>query len=354
MIFPTLNLALKLTVPAAFFGYAVVANLTLFTAPDVTLPGGQGLLSGEVTQAVDGLYRDNLPHKTPSIGLIGAARYVVLNEGRPGVVVGRDDYLFSAEEFRPVLAVPYGASLSRIKQAAAQLSDMGVQLVVAPVPAKLDLMRNQSRNAKVADDLAGLYHQVRIDLGANGIATVDTRTALAALSLPFLATDTHWTPEGARAVAAGIAASGLIARGDETFSIETDADAIFAGDLVTYVTSATLAPAVGLIQERTTPYRAVAQGGDTDVLDLFGDAAGGIDLVGTSYSENPNWSFAEALKLELNRDVINHAQEGQGPFAPMEAYLDQLDPLALPETVIWEIPVRYLTDLDLMVAKGEG
>ena len=52
--------------------------------------------------------------------------------------------------------------------------------------------------------------------------------------------------------------------------------------------------------------------------------------------------------------VINHAQEGQGPFAPMEAYLDQLDPLALPETVIWEIPVRYLTDLDLMVAKGEG
>ena len=34
MIFPTLNLALKLTVPAAFFGYAVVANLTLFTAPD--------------------------------------------------------------------------------------------------------------------------------------------------------------------------------------------------------------------------------------------------------------------------------------------------------------------------------
>lgn len=354
MILPTPTLALKLTVPAAFFGYALIANMALFSAPGARLPDGTGLLNGKVTQEIDGLYRDNLPHKVPSIGLIGAARYLLLDEGRAGVSVGDAGHLFTAEELRPVTGAPYRAALDVIGQAAERLEEAGVQLVMAPVPAKIDLMRSFAPDAGTGVALEILYHRFRADLDTRGIAAVDTRPWLVALDAPFLRTDTHWTPTGARAVAASVAASGIMAPGTDTFIVETDPEVIFAGDLVTYVTSDALAPFVGLAAERATPWRAIVEAPDSGALDLFGDAGGGTDLVGTSYSANPNWSFAEALKLELHRDVINHAEEGRGPFAPMLSYLDRLDPMALPETVIWEIPVRYLTDPDLAVTGAAG
>ena len=178
------------------------------------------------------------------------------------------------------------------------------------------------------------------------------------LDAPFLATDTHWTVEGARAVAAAVAADtqvAALAPSETAYVAEPEAAKTFAGDLVSYVTSDALAPHVGLAPETVTPYRAVAAvegDGAAAVLDLFGDTGGdAADLVGTSYSANPDWSFAEALKIEMARDVINHATEGQGPFAPMAAYLDRLDPAAPPALVLWEIPVRYLTDPE---AVGEG
>jgi alginate O-acetyltransferase complex protein AlgJ len=71
-------------------------------------------------------------------------------------------------------------------------------------------------------------------------------------------------------------------------------------------------------------------------------------LVGTSYSANPNWSFVEALKLALSQDILNYAVEGQGPIAPMQTYLQQLDPVDAPPVVIWEFPIRYLSDPDLL------
>jgi len=352
MIFSSPNLALKLTVPAAFFGYAVLANLALFSVPGVALPGYGGLLNGKVSQAIDGLYRENLPHKAPSIGLIGAARYVLLGEGRSGVVVGDNGFLFTSEEFRSVDDAAYAAALGRVDQAAEQLSTEGVQLILAPIPAKLDLMRTDAQDPDASDVLAKLYDKFLTDLTGRGISVVDTRVGLDALPTPFLTTDTHWTPEGARAVANLVAVSGLVPLGTDEVTIETGTETVFSGDLVTYVTSNSLAPLLGLHRESVTPYVATVQTSEDGLVDLFGGDGGGVDLVGTSYSANPNWSFAEALKLELSRDVINHAEEGRGPFDPMVTYLDALDPLALPEAVIWEIPVRYLTDPKLVIAKG--
>ncbi len=350
MMLPSPTLALKMAVPAAFFGYALIANLSLISAPGAMLPVAGGVLDGRVTQSIDRLYRDNLPHKPFAVGLIGAARYLLLGEGRSGVVLGREGHLFTAEEFRQVDDTVYTAALGRIEQAAARLEAMDVQLVVVPLPAKIDLLRDTARDAVAADALETLYRRFLTDMRSTGISVVDSRPALAALSAPFLVTDTHWTPDGARAVAASIAASGVIPAGEDIFAIEPGTRTAFAGDLVSYVTSDAMAPFLGLSPESVTPYRAlaVADADEAGALDLFGDAGGETDLVGTSYSANPNWSFAEALKLELNRDVINHAEEGMGPFQPMLTYLDRLDPLALPQTVIWEIPVRYLTDPELL------
>ena len=46
---------------------------------------------------------------------------------------------------------------------------------------------------------------------------------------------------------------------------------------------------------------------------------------------------------ELNITLLNLAEEGKGPIAPMRAFL-QSDTLrdTPPEVVIWEFPVRYL------------
>src|SRR3546814_16573348 len=78
--------------------------------------------------------------------------------------------------------------------------------------------------------------------------------------------------------------------------------------------------------------------------DLFGDSATPrIALVGTSYSANPDWNFAGALKQQLGEDLTNDAHDGVGPFKPMDNYLAGPDfAQAPPHLVIWEIPERYL------------
>ncbi len=78
---------------------------------------------------------------------------------------------------------------------------------------------------------------------------------------------------------------------------------------------------------------------------LFGDAAIPVVLVGTSYSANAAFGFEAHLKVALQRDVLNLAEEGKGPFAPMKAFLDG-DVLknSPPKLVIWEMPIRYLDD----------
>jgi alginate O-acetyltransferase complex protein AlgJ len=92
---------------------------------------------------------------------------------------------------------------------------------------------------------------------------------------------------------------------------------------------------------------ATAAGGSVD--DFLGDdtAAGapGIALVGTSYSANRLWSFEPQLKQALGADLVNYAEEGHGPIAPMKGLIEKLEAGALDvKAVIWEMPIRYLDD----------
>ena len=66
-------------------------------------------------------------------------------------------------------------------------------------------------------------------------------------------------------------------------------------------------------------------------------------LVGTSYSAGEAWDFAGALREALGADVLQAAQEGEGPFEPMSDYLEDDAFLQTPpRLVVWEIPERYL------------
>jgi alginate O-acetyltransferase complex protein AlgJ len=345
----------RFLLPALFLSYAAYANLSMLTGGRSILPDHSGaVLKGELTAGIDGLYREQLPHTDPSIGLIGALRYVTLGEGRSGVVAGSGGWLFTGEELRsfegPGSLDDSIAHISRVKD---ELAKDGTHLVMVPLPAKIDVYRDHAEG-EAPEIIAATYEAMIEKLKAVGIDTVDVRGALIAgrATIPtFLRTDTHWTTDGADIVAREIAASGLVPVGEQSFVAEPDPERKFYGDLVSFVTSDNLAPLVGLGPEHQTPYLAEGTGGD--LTDLFG--TGGVDtvLVGTSYSANPTWSFIEALKLSLGRDVLNASEEGRGPGQPMLAYLDsELRKNAPAKTVIWEFPVRYLTDPDLWPDEG--
>lgn len=337
----------RYVLPIVFFGYAAVVNLGYAKLPGLSeVALDRTALTGALTAKLDEVYRHSMPHREPAIGVIGALRYLALGEGRKGVVTGDDGWLFTSEELRPMdqaMAVP----LARIAEVRDTLAAAGATLVIVPVPGKLDVYRDAA-SADEAAGIATLYDGFLGGLKAEGVAVVDARAALAAdatTELAFFRTDTHWTPRGAEAVAKALAASGLIAPGDTGFSVDTGAQATFTGDLVSYVTTDAIAPLIGFAPEAAAPYTAVPAA-DEASLDIFaGTEAGGTILIGTSYSANPNWSFAEALKLALGRDVLNLAVEGQGPARPMLGYLASTAFRDTPpEVVIWEFPVRYLSD----------
>ena len=330
-------------VPVVFFGYAPIANLAVYEQPGGQIaPFDMAALRGTVTHSFDTLYKSAMPHREASVGLMGATRYLLIGEGRKGVLVGADGWLFTAEEARP-LPADLNATLRPIIVLRDRLAAQGTDLVLVPIPAKVDVAQTRAGQPHLSAELAGFYDAVLAGLREGDVAVVDARAALIGLDDAFFATDTHWTPTGAAAVAQAVALSGHLTRGSADVTREETAPKQFAGDLVSYVTSATLAPAVGLPTEAVSPY--LVNAAATDATDIFAAAAVDVVLVGTSYSANPDWSFAEALKAALRSDVLNVAEQGQGPVKPLDAYLASASfAEAPPNVLIWEFPLRYLTD----------
>ncbi|ETX26876.1 alginate O-acetyltransferase AlgX-related protein [Roseivivax isoporae] len=342
----TLLFAIRHALPALFLGYAAFVNVEIFLGDDGLGGAPEGdIVTGARADSLNGLYAAALPHRGTAVSLIGAGRYLLVGEGRDGVTVGADDWLFTDEEMIPADAGQFDRALAQAEEARDRLAAHGTDLVVVPVPAKVDVYRDAGL-PQAGAAMEAQYAAFRAGLAARGIASVDTRPALveARGEAPvFLTSDTHWTPEGARRVAAAVAASGHVPRGDTAFEKTPARPEEFVGDLVSFVTSDAVAPLVGIAPERVTPY--VAEDPDAARGGIFaeGSDAIGAALVGTSYSANENWSFVPALKIALGRDILNLAQEGRGPVAPMRDLLT--DPALgreAPDVVIWEYPVRYL------------
>lgn len=329
-----------LLIPMFFFGYAMFVNLA------VLLGGDRPKLSLDrlhQTGYLDSVYAEAQPHRGIARGLWGALRFVLFAEAHNGVVVGPNGWLFSQEELRPALPAEQQKQFHDIiAQSADKIWASGGQLIVLILPTKAETL---------GLPLASGVVQTRIALGealrANSVPFLDAGPAMASGQDLFFRTDTHWTLKGSAAVATYLAQSFPSLIGTTEFQVTDLPAQSFSGDLVPFVTTAALAPHIGLSPE-LLPRRDVTpvQSGD---IDLFGPAGGAAHvLVGTSYSANDHWGFTDALKLALGMDVLNYASEGRGPFQPMQDYLATLDTENAGRTVIWEIPIRYLTDPDLL------
>lgn len=340
-----------LTGGAAMSGY-VFFTPELRAAVSKPLAPGR-YIDGEITATIESSYEDELPIRNPSGAALNALTYTLFGEGRKGVVVGQGGWLFSAEEYDWTAEsdANLAANLAYVSEVAVALKEKGIALQIALLPEKADIYADHLlRPRPVAHE--GKYEKVRQVLIATGAAVPDIREALREASVStavFFPTDTHWSVTGAGVVAEALADSfpAREAVANAEFRLKPEAPVRHDGDLKRFID---LGPFGGMLprtEEMVTPVVATAAGGSVD--DFLGDdpasGAPGIALVGTSYSANRLWSFEPQLKGALGADVVNYAQEGHGPIAPMKSFMEKVAAGDIDvEAVIWEIPIRYLDD----------
>ncbi|MCL9653354.1 alginate O-acetyltransferase [Pseudomonas protegens] len=333
-------LALGLWSVRSFFGFS--------TNNDATV------LNGRWAKAVETHYDDQFPIKRLGTNLWAALDFKLFNEGRPGVVLGRDQWLYSDEEFNPVVneELNLQGNYALVEGVRQTLKEHGVKLVMAIIPAKARLYPEHLDEVRPARIHANLYQDFHARVAANKILAPDLLGPLQQAKQQgqqvFLRTDTHWTPAGAevvaRQLAQAIAAKTPLSGQPQRFVTETQETVKHQGDLRRFLPLdplfENLMPAEEPLQKRVT--RASEEQPAADDA-LFADHEVPVTLVGTSYSANPNWNFVGALKQALHSDVLSYAEDGHGPILPMLSYLKSDDfKNHPPQVLIWEFPERYL------------
>lgn len=363
--FKTLHVALFIAI-MLLTSLIALAKLGSYRAPK-----HPDLLDGELTRNFEHYYDEQFPLKQAGINLWAALEYLAFGEGRAGLVIGEDGWLYSDEEFAPVVdgQRQLRDNLALIRGVQRQLEERDIQLLLAIIPAKTRLYPEHTGSHQPSALQRSLYPRFHRAVRNAGIAAPDLLAPLQAAkdeAPMFLRTDTHWTPQGADVTAKALSEvvrSAMQLRGEpQQFVTETVETRTHLGDLTRFLPLAplfeSLLPQADRLQQRET------HAADSGSADLFGDSDLPVALVGTSYSANPAWNFAGALREHLQRDLANHAEEGGGPLVPMLKYL-QSDELKNnpPQLVIWEFPERYLpmasdfTDFDpqwLAALKDDG
>jgi len=312
------------------------------------------VLNGRWTKAAETHYDDQFPIKRLGTNLWAALDFKLFNEGRPGVVLGRDQWLYSDEEFNPVANEDQNlqANYALVEGVRQTLKAKGVRLVMAIVPAKVRLYPEHVADVKPASIHANLYQDFHAHVAADKILAPDLlgpfQQAKQNGQQVFLRTDTHWTPEGAQIaaeqLAKTIAAKTPLSGQPQNFVTEAAQKVTHNGDLRLFLPLdplfENLMPATEPLQKRNT-VAADGQPASDDALFANNDVP--VALIGTSYSANPNWNFVGALKQALHSDVVNYAEDGHGPILPMLSYLkSDAFKSSPPQVLIWEFPERYL------------
>lgn len=334
---------------------AVVTALTFYHTRDALFVPhtGQELLVGKAAAAFEDAYEDGLVVRDYAVHLWGAIKYAAFKTGNDGVVIGKEAWYFTDEEYKTVAdaAKEEAAKLEKIAQVREYLASHGIELMVALLPAKSRLYEEMTRHPHPSyrEDL---YPRFREALLARGVVTPDLyrsfKEAKSSTQL-FMRTDTHWTPQGAFITAQALAdefsraCSGLMLT-PSSFVTEEDKAASHEGDLLRFIPTGSFKHWVGPHAEDYTPLRTkAASDAEADASALFGGQDIPVALVGTSYSQQEEWNFEGSLKTALSVDVVNTASEGKGPLDPMAKFLKETDLSSSSlKLVIWEIPERFI------------
>ncbi|MCL1079024.1 hypothetical protein D5R81_13705 [Parashewanella spongiae] len=276
-----------------------------------------------------------------------AVNFVVFNEGQSGVVIGKNGWLFTAEEFdnTPQHALEIQNRLNTITNTQAQLQQQGIQIIVVVLPSKARVYSEYL--TKPLPKFAKSRYQYFTDwLSQHQVPNISLLPVLNQQNSQetFVKNDTHWSPVGAKLSARYIAAELKNRFNDlnwhsHRFITKTLEGKPYRGDLLNYLPLEPYFSFLGgqisaLNQERTQ---------SMDEIGLFDDIEYPVAIVGTSYSAKPEWNFVGALQQYSGLNILDMSQNGKGPFMPMAEFIKSEElkrhPLKL---VIWEIPERYI------------
>ena len=341
---PGLFLALFLSIALLF----AVTNPALLESPE------RPLLDGSWAEAYQQSFDRESHLFAPATTVWGVIEYVLFGQGRPGVLVGEDGWLYSSEEFAypsdpAEAAANLSANLDAIAAVEERLAARGIDLVVALLPAKARVHPEHLGRFELPAGPHARYAAALEGLEQRGVNVTDLLPPLLAVKErgpAFLRTDTHWTPSGARAaartVAQDISGPGDVAwLGQEEYATSLSRTVAHRGDLSTFLPLGPFYDELGPADDTLPLYTTSASGSAGS--DLFAPVRIPVTLVGTSYSRDERWNFAGWLRQALGSDVLVAAQRGQGPFAPMLDYLEgEAIESAPPRLVVWEVPERYL------------
>lgn len=286
-----------------------------------------------------------------AVEIWSALRYHLFREGNSGVLIGNDNWLFTAEEYDEQLSPQINRTdfFLRAAQYKSNLAEQGIDLQVILIPSKSRIYSEKIDRYGFSEPLSRRYESSVEEFESLGITVVNLLTQFSSTDKKeelFYQFDTHWTIKGTEAAAAATAltAAPLLyesSTGKRQYRISDSAEMKFAGDLLPFVPALEKNILENDLQES---YREIELVDDNPpTLGLFDDPVIPVLLAGTSYSYDSRWNFENTLKLALQADVLNLAKEGEGPLAPMDELMESG---YFRETgsslVLWEVPERYI------------
>lgn len=308
------------------------------------------LLTGVAAGKLERVYKDEFPIRNFATGTLNAISLGAFHEARKGILVGANDWYFTDEEFAWTRKTPgiVNDNLIFAEKAIAELKKRNIAVVIALLPEKTTIYGDELGRVKTPDGRQAYYQDIRKRLLATQAAVPDLQAMFMqdkAGHQLFLKSDTHWTVDGAKLTAGELAKSVPSGLGlkQQQYALTPQKPVEHFGDLYKFLELSIYKPWFNLPPDHLTPVRAAPVQNDLD--SLLGDSnadAFQVALVGTSYSANETWSFIDELKAALSTDVINVAEEGEGPFVPMKKFIGgELPKQPSLKLVIWEMPLRY-------------
>jgi alginate O-acetyltransferase complex protein AlgJ len=322
------------------------------------LSAGQNLshyTNGKAAVSFEKEFNRTLYSYDPSVLAWSVLNFTIYRQGAKGVIVGRDGWLFTDEEFSasPEEEGSLREKIDYIDGVQKILQDKGTQLVIVPVPSKARIYEEKLGRYRFPSYKKAVYNDFAAQMKQKNIAVCDLLTPLLASKNQiqlFFQRDTHWTPDGARLSAQTIKdclnaqnlRPNITLR--ENFKIIPGESALHTGDLMRYLPIGALGQKYGITEEPYIPMSTESADEAIDESSLFTEQTPEVTLVGTSYSADEKWNFSGFLEYYLQTPVLNAADKGRGPFNTMKAYLENVSfKTAQPRLLIWEIPERYLS-----------
>ena len=308
-------------------------------------------LEGRTATAMEREIERQLPWRDELVTTSSALRYLLTRGAGDQVRLGREGWLFLADElrFHPEATQSMVSRLAVLEETRRTLERRGVLLMVALVPDKARVYAGHLPRGELPSYNAARYTFALEGLRAHAVPVVDLLTPLAAAAREsdvYYHTDTHWNQRGAqiaaRAIAEAVQARGIRlppARFRDTVTNEREC----VGDLIRLMglehAPRALRPAADRESPVTTeqvPDDAIRGGG------LFGEISFPVVLVGTSYSMRAN--FHGFLQQALGARVLNAARDDAGFGQSADEYLrNEAFRDAPPRVLVWEIPERFIS-----------